>query len=174
MNPLRIAIENALAVAKDRKGFLSAFDSEIGKLEFQPDAESIVLPVPRIAGLAWVRGELDDFDLVARAGPCELIFAFLLPNIRTMRGGVDQARRIYNKGATGFITHTKTPIVLRHWLRYGCGIQYHELDGGKRLYGGETMVKRFFHGNLSCADGFEFPGKTSAANPVTNFQPQAA
>lgn len=144
MNPLATAIKSAVENSFNRASLLANFQIAIERLEFQPDAQSVILGVPLVAGMKWAHGRLDDFDLALQAGEADFIWGYLLPNLKTLRPAIGHARNLAKRGAIGFITHTRNPLVLRHWLRYGCLVKYCAPDGGKRLYGDFRMVSRYF------------------------------
>jgi hypothetical protein len=144
VNPLTTALTRAVAVAKDRASLIAAFDRELEALEFAPGNPAIVLPVPRLAALAWSRGEICDLDLCLLAGKPEAIWAFLLPNLSQMRSAVSQARAIYDAGATAYACYSNNPLVSRHFMRYGCAVRHTAPNGGIYLYGDENMVRRYF------------------------------
>jgi hypothetical protein len=128
MNPIAIAIQRALPQARDRASLQSAFDRELSAIEFSPDAESVIIGVPRAAALAWAMDEISDLDLILSInGECGAIFFATLPNRRHYRGAMIAAMELFNRGASLMVAQTSNRVLASHAKK--CGFREMSSDG---------------------------------------------
>lgn len=135
MNPVAVALERAAAIAKRGDDLPALFDAEWAKVEFAPDAESVVVPVPEEHALEWFEDRLTDLELCLVANPAgKAIWWAGLPRIGRYRAGLEQVKSLHAAGARAMIFQTENPVLIQHAHRHGFFVN--RLDDGKtRLRG---------------------------------------
>jgi len=143
MNPVAVALQRAVSTSRDLESLKSSYDRHIAELQFLPDAECSIVPVPLVTAQAWSKGGLSDLDaLLTINGSSEAIFWVTLPNIRAFQAGVKTCMAIYEKGAKAVIVHTSNPVVRRHCLKFGMRETATD-ENGSRFYGGSDVLSRW-------------------------------
>ena len=119
MNTIATALERAVKTAGNRAELSDAFDREWHKVEFSPNAQSVVCSVPEDAARQWVRGQFSDLDLIlSMNGDTSAIWWAGLPNLREFASGVRAVRRLHAEGAAVMVLQTFNPIIIQRATRF--------------------------------------------------------
>jgi hypothetical protein len=119
MNTVAVALERAVAGAKDISQLRAAFDREWQKAEFADNAECVVVGVPETRARLWWLGGLTDLDPISVCQPPQAVFWMGLPNHATYKAGWRTARALARSGAGICVFFTVNPVIIRHARRFG-------------------------------------------------------
>lgn len=141
MNSVAVALAEAAATAKTRAELSGAFDRAWSRVEFAPDAESVVVGVPADAARAWWFGDLSDVELALSVTKTPgAIWWAAFPRLSAYRPGIAAVRRLYDAGATVYVSQARNPIIIAHAKRWG--FRAHQIDDEHVRFLGEGEVLR--------------------------------
>lgn len=149
MNSVAVALRRASERgATTRKELSNAFDEEWGEVEFQPDAEAVVLGVPQSVAWDWWLGDADDLALcLSVCDPPEVIFMAAMPRHDEVKSTLKKVVDLHRQGASKIVFQTRNPVILAHARRMQ--FRFHELEcGNTRVLGESEPLTRWLK-NLS-------------------------
>ncbi len=92
-----------------------------------------VVAVSARAGIAWVKGQASDNDLlIAKHRFTECVYLHNLPDLASYRVALRLCTRFRDQGAVCLICRTKNPIVARHLEKNGAVPGFTDSEGGRR------------------------------------------
>jgi hypothetical protein len=110
---------------------------------------STILPLREADARAWLRGELEDEDLLSRIELREptAVYGARMPGAASWRSGIVQTRFWLERGARIFIVRT-SGIVMRHFLARGAQLSFQgpvESAAQWRMVFEPEAFHRYFH-----------------------------
>jgi len=104
-----------------------------------------VLPISSVWAVRWLKGELDDFDVILNAPLVwEIGFMGELPNRAAWRAFLDFAKQVYWHGGFGLVGRTVNPMLFTHYERAGALVCHVEASGYRRYLWPRQAIGQYF------------------------------